>query len=691
MTGIGIDWAEMDTPDTATLRARVFSAIAKASRALAVEPGDAPAVLETVPRLADLVERRPDELADFREPLSALARSCGLWNYIDKQAADVTDLLVAEAVTAYELDGIVFHREQIAALNVLLSGKNLILSAPTSFGKSLLIDALLLSGRYSRVAIVLPTIALLDEFRRRLRVRVGNRYQFILHPSQVANSANVIFLGTQERLIHRPDLGNIDLTVVDEFYKLDPVRRDERSVTLNAAVNKLLNRSRQFFFLGPNIDGVKVSSGERWRFEFLKTRFSTVAVDTLDLRGKDAPKVRLFSEIARQDNWPSLIFMSSPDRANKLAAEASQTQISDSGGKFADWLELNVGSKSPLARAVRRGYALHHGRIQRSIAAQMVRTFNREELPVMFCTSTLIEGVNTAAKTVLIYDKKINKEKYDFFTFSNIKGRAGRLGHHRVGRVFLFDPPPEPEELEVAPTLFAADEDAPDEYLVNLDSSQATESHKSRIASLQSRLELDAVGLRLAGAVGIEPALALKQLIDAKYREDASLSWSGYPDFPKIEALISVILKVRNDFGFYVPRQLALMIYKLRAAATLRSFLREYDAWFEGRPEAYDNVFKFLRSCEYGLPQYVALAELFAKRHDSRVDYSLLVQGLSAWFRPPVLRELDEEGIAIQISERYYTEGDSIETLREKLAAASMSSDSDMSDYERAWVSDALG
>ncbi len=321
----------------------------------------------------------------------------------------------------------------------------------------------------------------------------------------------------------------------------------------------------------------------------------------------------------------------------------------------------------------------------------MVRAFNREELPVMFCTSTLIEGVNTAAKTVLIYDKKINKENYDFFTFSNIRGRAGRLGHHHIGRVFLFDPPPEPEELQVAPTLFAADDDAPDEYVVNLEDSQSTDNHKSRIANLQSRLELDATGLRLAGAVGIEAALTLKQLVDAKYRENTSLSWSGYPDFPKIEALISVIMKVRNDFGFYAPRQLAFMITKLRSAATLKSFLREYDAWFEGRPEAYDNVFKFLRSCEYGLPQYVALAELFSKRNDSQVDYSLLVQGLSAWFRPPVLRELDEEGIAIQISERYYEEGDSIETLRTKLAAAAVSNDSDMSEYERAWVSDALG
>src|SRR5208283_3207035 len=103
----------------------------------------------------------------------------------------------------------------------------------------------------------------------------------------------VIFLGTQERLINREDLGSLDLVVVDEFYKLDPARKDERSITLNAAVYRLLNRARQFFFLGPNIDSVTISSESRWRFSFLRTRFSTVAVDTLDLKSVEDKEDRL--------------------------------------------------------------------------------------------------------------------------------------------------------------------------------------------------------------------------------------------------------------------------------------------------------------------------------------------------------------------------------------------------------------
>ncbi|MCM2573074.1 DEAD/DEAH box helicase [Achromobacter xylosoxidans] len=437
------EWHELANLTSTELKARVFRILQKA--AISIQEGDAddPRLLEVVPRLADLFLSKP-ELDGLREALSSLARATGLWNYIDKEQATTADLLLAESVTVPELGGVTLHREQIVALNDLLAGRNLILSAPTSFGKSLLIDALLASGNYSRIAIVLPTIALLDEFRRRLKKRFSERFELVMHPADRSQEEKpTIFLGTQERLISRNDLGILDLTVVDEFYKLDPNRRDERSITLNAAVSKLLNKSRQFFFLGPNIDDVRFSSEGRWKFEFLKTRFSTVAVDTYDLGGVPDKEARLFEELAEERHWPALVFVSAPDKANRLASKAAeQMAVSDGSAEFAQWLSDNVGPNWSLVRTVRFGFGVHHGRLPRAIASQMVRMFNTSDLPVLFCTSTLIEGVNTAAKTVLIFDKAINREAYDFFTYSNIKGRAGRLGEHHVGQVYLFNRPP---------------------------------------------------------------------------------------------------------------------------------------------------------------------------------------------------------------------------------------------------------
>lgn len=396
------EWQEIDRLEGAALKGRVFSIIQETARDLQVRDIDDPAVLTVVPRLANLLETRPD-LAGYREVFSALARAVGLWNYIDKEAADQRDAILAEAVTIDALDGITLHREQIAALNTLLSGRNLVLSAPTSFGKSILIDALLASGRYRRIAIVLPTIALLDEFRRRIERRFGDRFTLVMYSSQAAPSeGNAIFLGTQERLLNRQDLGQLDLAVIDEFYKLDPSRQDDRSLTLNAAAYQLLRRSNQFFFLGPNIETVRYSADNRWRFEFLHTRFSTVAVDTFDLGGVENKEERLAYELRQKRNWPALVFVSSPDRANSLAARLSEGEPFSEVMDFPQWIDENFGPNWELSKIVAAGIAVHHGRIPRSMASHFVRMFNIGELPILICTSTLIEGVNTAAKSVLI-------------------------------------------------------------------------------------------------------------------------------------------------------------------------------------------------------------------------------------------------------------------------------------------------
>ncbi|MGY3078047.1 hypothetical protein ACVWZZ_004455 [Bradyrhizobium sp. LM6.10] len=487
----------------------------------------------------------------------------------------------------------------------MLLGNNLVLSAPTSFGKSLLIDALLASGRYHRVAIVLPTIALLDEFRRRIERRLADRFALIMYHSQPAPAeGNVIFLGTQERLINRKDLGRIDLAVVDEFYKLDPTRQDDRSATLNAAVYQLLRRSNQFFFLGPNIEAVRYSADTRWKFEFLHTRFSTVAVDTFDLTRIKNKEERLTQELTKKGNWPALVFISSPDRANSLANSLTEDVRFAEVDDMSNWIDDNFGEGWDLSEAVAAGVAVHHGRIPRSLASQFVRMFNSGEIPILIFTSTLIEGVNTAAKSVLIYDKKIAGRDYDFFTFSNIRGRAGRLGQHHVGAVYLFHAPPTQETVEVEPPLFGDLDEAPDELVVHISDDDNTPAISDRVAELARTMGLSAEELRLASSVGLEDAAALKQCTQAASRRGERIHWTGSPKYGEVLAVCRVLCEVRqaNEFGVFSAKQLAMYLNNLRNNGTLRGFFRWHSGSYKGDPQRQDNVFKFLRACEYGLP-----------------------------------------------------------------------------------------
>ncbi|MFC6495495.1 helicase-related protein [Ancylobacter dichloromethanicus] len=188
-------------------------------------------------------------------------------------------------------------------------------------------------------------------------------------------------------------------------------------------------------------------------------KFATVAVETYDLKGVENKQERLLEELGDDTHWPALVFVSSPGRVNRLAiASSKEMSVSDGSAELAHWMKENFGPTWPLIGAVEHGFGVHHARMPRALSSRMVRMFNDLDLPVLFCTSTLIEGVNTAAKTVMIYDKAIDREDFDFFTFSNIRGRAGRLGQHHVGRVLLFNEPPAQTDTDVSPTIFGDEE-----------------------------------------------------------------------------------------------------------------------------------------------------------------------------------------------------------------------------------------
>ena len=97
-----------------------------------------------------------------------------------------------------------------------------------------------------------------------------------------------------------------------------------------------------------------------------------------------------------------------------------------------------------------------------------------------------------------------------------------------------------------------------------------------------------------------------------------------------------------------------------------------------------------LRSCEYEIPQLFTVVELFAKRSDSVTNYSLLTAEIVRWFRPEVLKNLEEQGVPIQISERFLAAGDTVESLAARVRKAAMEGDKSLSRFEAEWVLAAL-
>jgi reverse gyrase len=145
--------------------------------------------------------------------LDALVRRVGLFPYLNPQELTTADQIAWEFNRPANMpESIVFHEPQTRVYRALMDGHNVVLSAPTSFGKSLITDALIASGKFSNVLIVVPTIALIDETRRRLSQRFAGKYKIITHTSQEIADRN-LFVLTQERVLERNVIDKAELVV----------------------------------------------------------------------------------------------------------------------------------------------------------------------------------------------------------------------------------------------------------------------------------------------------------------------------------------------------------------------------------------------------------------------------------------------------------------------------------------------
>jgi PAS domain-containing protein len=645
----------LDTP-IELLRDEVFRASQAAASEIESLGAQADDARDITIRMRALFELRQSELSDFLPMIEALTREVGLFPYLD-DSASFRDTLAREAFRSEFDPDFVFHVEQQRIYSALLAGKNVIASAPTSFGKSLIIDSIVQQPNINRIAIIVPTLALLDETRRRLIRKLSGHISVIFNRTQRAPpDGKVIFLGTQERLLDRLDIIRLDILIVDEFYKADPTRSDGRFIALNAAISRLSKITRQFFFIGPFIDGVDVSG---WRYadvEFMKTSYRTVAVDSIDVQAAQDNVAELARHLGSGGNRPALVFVKSPKSAGELAVSLTNERLELAthwSAQLSAWVAENYAPDWSLVSALNRGIGYHHGRLPRALASALVRGFNLEKFPVLLCTSTLIEGVNTAAKSVFIWDKKIDGKDVDFFTFCNIRGRAGRMGRHYVGKAFHFHPAPHEvvHEIEIPGLSSATDVD---EILVHYDAEELSEVSRRRLADWAAATGLSLEELKRFSGLGFSRLEALKNAVDQLSLDDLRLlCWRRMPDYNELKATAHLLWSV-FDLRRSGPRsadQLTFFLWRVYKSGSMTAFL---ERMLRGQcPAPPDDLFGFLRSCEFNFPEMLACLQLsLARNKGGDADYSVFLAQLENWFLQPAVKSLEEVGLPVVLFEK---------------------------------------
>ncbi|ELQ8188425.1 DEAD/DEAH box helicase [Campylobacter jejuni] len=403
-----------------------------------------------------------DEIQDkalYPPILNHLIRQFGLYPYMNQSTSILEDRFLLECFKTNigEDEPKVLHREQSRVLKRLLSNDSLILSAPTSFGKSFIIDALIAIKKPKNILIIVPTISLLDETRRRL-TRKFYDYKIITTTQQTKLENNNIFIFSPERAVEyfsfiRKENIKLDFFIVDEFYKISKEYENERFAPLQNAILKYTNISSQRYYVCPNIDKINNKNSilcEGMEFECLN--FNTVFININKCyKEQNFKKEQKIIDIIKRDE-KTLVYTKSQNSIKNVYAILSKNDVVENSNilleNFSKWLSKYYG-KHYLNNALKIGIGIHHGKLHRCLSQLQVKLFDEKDLlKTIISTSSLIEGINIPAKNLILWDNKNGSKIINHLTYKNIIGRSGRMFKYFIGEVYLFESPNEDNNQE---------------------------------------------------------------------------------------------------------------------------------------------------------------------------------------------------------------------------------------------------
>ncbi len=536
-----------------------------------------------------------------------ILESLGFYPYLEKNKStlvleSLADVIRQKYFLSDYLTNTYLHKEQKKLSVDIFLNKNVIASAPTSFGKSLLIEEIVASYKFQNIVIIQPTLALLDETRLKMR-RYNDFYKIIVRTSQpISQDKGNLFLLTAERVMEYDPLPKINFLIIDEFYKLSLRRIDERADALNNAFLKIVNNNKcKFYMLGPNIDGITPGFAEKYNAMFYKSDFSLVDCNVVNLyeqitlstsdRENDKNKLALLCPLLDSlGGEQTLIYCSSPNRARRFARAYLDYLISNGKDQqnnlpLIEWIHKNIASNWSLAKELEYKIAIHDGSLQKHIGASIIKYFNDGLLNCIFCTSTIIEGVNTSAKNIILFDDRKGGRNIDFFDYSNIKGRSGRLMEHYVGTIYNFVKPPERHQIMIDIPFYEQNPQIiSDEILINISSEDIEDRIRARYEELhQIKHELlDIIkknGVSINGQMNIY--YTLERDIDVEYN---NIGWSQLPDWDKMLYVLGLaennLFDFKDKHGVYSVKQLVryLDIYRKQ-----KSIMNVVDDIYQGK------------------------------------------------------------------------------------------------------------
>lgn len=355
-----------------------------------------------------------------------------------------------------------FSPPQYRALECLFERNRVILSAPTSFGKTLLIKEYIYIKKPRSIVYIVPTNALAYELERSFKENEHFSEYVIFDKcstvesmdKECINEEKLFFIGTQEKFleIDQNVMGEVDLFVIDEAYKLQESIKKQRAYKLSETfLNSMTRNSKKVFLLTPK---ARFNGFDKYDFHLFESNFNAVEKNYILLEQKDFFKTLL--KKGREEK--TILFCSSPRQINVGYEEIEKSIETIRVSEFVKVLEADVHPDWSVVKLLKAGILTHHGQMPKYVQNRMINLFNESnEYNILFGTNSISEGINTVTKNLFIHPEYNNLN--DILLLKNTIGRAGRLGKYPIGYIYSITRVEEVVEDEIVISLAISNEE----------------------------------------------------------------------------------------------------------------------------------------------------------------------------------------------------------------------------------------
>ena len=363
-------------------------------------------------------------------------------------------------------------------------------SGPTSMGKSFIMRMFIkdeiINGAQKNYALIVPTKALINEVRGKIiddlaDMLSSKNYRIVTAAGDIAleEDHNFVLVLTPERLLYllisKPDL-QINYLFIDEAHKLSG--KNSRGPFNYKIVDMLMNRPQRphFIFASPNIPNPQVylrllldafdNEDEnvlamtyspviqiKYLMDFVNRKIEaynehtgqTILIARVSKAIENLNDILLLFEaknmhLPPEERSQNIVYYNGRTKAIE-AARIFAEQLSEKHNAELDALSRDITQEVHgdyyLADIIKKGVAYHIGYLPASIRTRIESLFQSGQITTMFCTSTLLEGVNLPADNLFITDNKIFRSKMSPVDFRNLIGRVGRISYNLYGNVFF--------------------------------------------------------------------------------------------------------------------------------------------------------------------------------------------------------------------------------------------------------------